>query len=257
MKIAILGAGAYGTALGNILVNNDYDVAYYDPKFEKDNLNEVLDGAEYVLYAAPSEAASELLPKLPHDLPLIVASKGFLNDRVFEPFIDWIVISGPGYAADIEARKTTRMTITDSRLEQLFATDFIQFDKTDDKRGVLMCGALKNVYALIAGTKNLERGSDEWNDYIKQVSEEIKSILIANGAKSETFELACGLEDLKLTCGLPSRNFEFGQKLALGNKSSSSKTIEGLNAINCIKRGEIVVPTEVKYLNEIKEISCN
>ena len=257
MKIAILGAGAYGTALGNILINNGHDVAYYDPKFEKDNLNETLDGAEYVLYAAPSEVADELLPKISCDLPLVIASKGFLNDRVFEPFIDWAVMSGPGYAADIEAQKITKMTITDSRLEQLFAADFIQFDKTDDKRGVLMCGALKNVYALIAGVKNLVRESSEWNDYIKQASEEIKSILVANGARAETFELACGLEDLKLTCGLPSRNFEFGQKLASGAKASTPKTIEGLNAINCIKRGEIVVPVEAKYLNEIKEILCN
>ena len=32
MKIAILGAGAFGTALGGILANKGYDVDYYDSK---------------------------------------------------------------------------------------------------------------------------------------------------------------------------------------------------------------------------------
>ena len=31
MKIAVLGAGAFGTALGGILADNGYDVDFYDP----------------------------------------------------------------------------------------------------------------------------------------------------------------------------------------------------------------------------------
>ena len=35
MKVAIMGAGAFGTALGGLLVENKYDVDYYDVKGNK------------------------------------------------------------------------------------------------------------------------------------------------------------------------------------------------------------------------------
>ena len=43
MKIAILGAGAFGTALGGILADNGYDIDYYDPKIEKENFFTLFD----------------------------------------------------------------------------------------------------------------------------------------------------------------------------------------------------------------------
>ena len=42
MKIAILGAGAFGTALGGILANKGLDIDYYDSKFEREKLSDVL-----------------------------------------------------------------------------------------------------------------------------------------------------------------------------------------------------------------------
>ena len=41
MIIAILGAGAYGTALGEILIKNGHNVRYYDPKFGRDDFIDV------------------------------------------------------------------------------------------------------------------------------------------------------------------------------------------------------------------------
>ena len=37
MKIAILGAGAFGTALGGILADKGYDIDYYDSRVETEN----------------------------------------------------------------------------------------------------------------------------------------------------------------------------------------------------------------------------
>ena len=48
MKIAILGAGAFGTALGGILADNGYDIDYYDPKIEKESLSQVLENAKII-----------------------------------------------------------------------------------------------------------------------------------------------------------------------------------------------------------------
>lgn len=143
MKIAVLGAGAFGTALGGILADKGYDIDYYDSKLEREKLSDVLADAKYIVLCVPSKAAPYLLPYLPKNKPLIVATKGILSDKVFADFKDFMVLSGPGFADDIKAAKDTKLTATDDRIIELFSTDYLTFDKTNDKRGVLMCGALK------------------------------------------------------------------------------------------------------------------
>ena len=255
MKIAILGAGAFGTALGEILAGKGYDIDYYDSKIEKENLAGVLEGAKYIVLAVPSIAAPFLLPYLPKDTPLIVATKGFLDAHNFKDFSDYMVLSGPGFAADIKAGKPTHLTATDDRVLELFETDFLSFDKTSDNEGVLMCGALKNVYAIYAGFLNLNPGSLEHEQFLTEVAEEMKALLKANHADPKTVDLACGRGDLRLTCALPSRNYEFGQILSKNPNARPEKTVEGLTALNKIKRGEIIVPEQATRLKELIKIS--
>lgn len=251
MKIAILGAGAFGTALGGILADKGYDIDYYDSKVERERLSDVLKAAKYIVLCVPSKATPYLLPYLPKNIPLIVATKGILTDVAFREFKDWMVLSGPGFADDIKARKKTFLTATDSRIVDLFNTSYIQFDFTDDRRGVLMCGALKNVYAILAGLKNLRRESGEWREFIRKTSEEMELVLEANGAEADTVELSCGIGDLKLTCGLPSRNYEYGNILKDNPKYEPTNTVEGLSAIRRIVRYEINVPAKAKLLKEV------
>lgn len=242
MKIAILGAGAFGTALGEILAGKGYDIDYYDSKIERENLSEVVSNASCIVLAVPSEAAPYLLPYLPKEKPLIIATKGFLDDHNFKDFADYMVLSGPGFAVDIKQGKETHLTCTDSRVEELFGTEFLDFDFTSDTRGVLMCGALKNVYALYAGILGLEPGTEKHEQYLTEVAEEMQALLSANGASPETVDLRCGEGDLRLTCALPSRNYEFGLILRENPGAKPEKTVEGLTALKKIKRGEIKVP---------------
>lgn len=253
MKIAIMGAGAFGTALGGILADKGYDVEYYDSKIGNKSLGDVLEGAKIIVLAIPSAAVSYLLPHLPKNLPLIVATKGILDDKLFQEFGDTMVISGPGFADDIKAGKETKLTATDSRVVEMFGTDFLTFDMTKDKRGVLMCGALKNVYAILAGLLDLKRGTSEWNDFIKAAAQEMKDILALNGAHPETVDLVCGIGDLKLTCDTPSRNYQYGCILRRDSNAKPDKTVEGLTALNKIKRGEIKIPDSVVLLCKLME----
>ena len=253
MKIAILGAGAFGTALGGILADNGYDIDYYDPKIEKENLSNVLDGAKYIILVSPSEAVSHLLPHLPKNVPLVIATKGLLGNKQFLQFKDYSVISGPGFADDIKQGKETYFTITDDRLEELFKAGYIEFDKTSDVNGVLMCGALKNVYAIQAGYLGLERDTLAWKKYIVSAVSEIRSILSLNYAEADTVSLYCGISDLELTCGYPSRNFEFGDLLRQDASYQPQKTVEGLSALKKIKRGEIKVPEDAFILKDLIE----
>lgn len=255
MKIAIMGAGAFGTALGGILAENGYDIDYYDSRKERERLSDVISDSKMILVAVPSASVPYLLPYLPKNKPLIIATKGILSDEAFKEFEDYMVISGPGFAADIKAHKKTHLTITDKRIEELFGRDYLVFDYTKDSKGVLMCGALKNVYAIYAGLKGLKRDTKEWENYIKNASNEMKLVLSTNGAKAETVDCYCGIADLILTCGYPSRNYEFGDLFRQNSNYKAEKTVEGISALKRIRRGEIVVPKEAVLLKELIEVS--
>lgn len=251
MKIAILGAGAFGTALGGILADKGHDVDFYDAKLEREKLAEVVDGAKVIVLAVPSSVAPHLLPYLPTNVPLIIASKGFLDAHYFDDFKDYMVLSGPGYADEIKARKKTKLTATDSRIVDLFGTDYLEFELTDDKKGVLLCGALKNTYAILAGILNLQPDGVSYHKFLNDAAFEMEEILVANGAKRETVDLSCGKGDLKITCFYPSRNYEFGQMLRKDPGYVAEKTVEGVSALKKIKRGDIVLPDNVPLLKDL------
>lgn len=251
MKIAILGAGAFGTALGGILAEKGYDIDYYDSRNSGDTLASTLADSKAIVLAVPSKAAPYVLPKLPKNVPLIVATKGILSSDMFDDFKDYMILSGPGFADDIKAQKKTILTATDDRIVDMFGTGYLSFDRTDDKRGVLMCGALKNVYAVMAGLLNLKEGTSEHSKYLKDVASEMKRILNENGASCDTVDLVCGKGDLKITCNYPSRNYEFGQILRKNPKAEPEKTVEGISALKRIKRGEIKVPEGAIILKDL------
>ena len=251
MKIAILGAGAFGTALGGIVAEKGYDIDYYDSRMERENLSKVLADAKYVILCIPSEAVPYVLPHLSKSQSLIIATKGILGDMTFSGFRDYMVLSGPGFAQDIKAHKKTLLTATDSRIVDLFTTEYLEFDFTDDRRGVLMCGALKNVYAILAGMKSLKRQTPAWREFINTATEEMETILEVNGADPSTVGLACGIGDLKLTCGMPSRNYEYGTIIKDNPGYEPKNTVEGLSAIRRIKRYDISVPEKAKLLKEV------
>lgn len=255
MKIAILGAGAFGRALGDVLEQNGHKIQFYDPRILKISLSEALADCKLALVAVPSFAIAHVLPHLSKDLPLIIATKGILSTDIFSPFTDVEAISGPGFAVDIVAGKQTHLTATSKPTAKLFTTEYLSFDLTDDFKGVLMCGALKNVYAILAGLYDLQRDSSQTKQFLKDVSEEMQALLWANGARPDTVKLACGIGDLELTCGFPSRNYEFGHTLRTHKFSEPDKTVEGLTALRKIKRGEIIIPENLRYLNEIIERS--
>lgn len=251
MKIAILGAGAFGTALGGILAEKGHDIDYYDSRHTSDNLRDTVSDVGLIILAVPSKAAPYVLPNIPHEKPLVVATKGILLDRFFSDFKDYMILSGPGFADDIKAHKKTILTATDKRIIDMFTTDYLTFDYTDDKRGVLMCGALKNVYAVMAGLLNLKEGTNEHSKYLRDVAKEMKMLLDENGASGNTVDLVCGKGDLKITCNYPSRNYEFGQILRKNPKAEPEKTVEGISALKRIKRGEIKVPDGAVILKEL------
>ena len=253
MKVAIIGAGAYGTALGGILAENGYDIDYYDPQIEKERLKDTLSGAGAILICIPSEVVMKLLSHLPKDKFLIIASKGFLSLKPFEEFEDYAVLSGAGFADDIKNGHRVSLTATDKRVVEMFSTNNVRFDTTNDKLGVFMCGALKNIYAIKAGMMKLSPNSKKKEAFLCDAVKEMAEILHENGARPSTIRLACGMKDLALTCGINSRNYRYGVEYSVNSNCKTDQTVEGLSALKRVKRGEIEIPEDAKILKGLLE----
>ena len=79
-----------------------------------------------------------------------------------------------------------------------------------DTLGIILCGALKNVYAIGAGLYGESDSSAASMPYLESAISEMQQILKANRADPETLRLSCGAADLVLSCAEGSRNFRFG-----------------------------------------------
>ena len=216
MKIAVLGAGAYGQVLGRLAEQNGHTVVFYDPyKFPRRSLKTATRGADAMLYVAPASAATELAPQLPLGVPLICASKGFLSDWAFREFADFTALGGAGFADDFQKNLTITLTTSSRLAEEILKHAQINFEYTEDTLGIMLCGALKNVYALGAGLLDCNTST-----YLDLAQREMAQILLYNDADPDTVQLACGGADLKLTCTADSRNYRFGQLVAELHKQS-------------------------------------
>ncbi len=269
MKITVFGAGAFGTALGNILKTNNHQVDFYDPiKYPNQGLTSIIENSEINVLAVPSSAASKLLLFLPQDRPLICASKGFLSIASFLPFKqNFSILSGGAFAADLAKQKNSTLTSTSQIIDQLFSAPYIKYDHTDDLLGVTLCGSFKNVYAIGAGYWDLKYGTLDFDDFINSSLDEIRRILIANNCDPKTANLSCGVNDLVITCASPaSRNYDFGVKLKTNSDFGIKvlagdikiETTEGLSTISQLdKTPSFIKPTNTPILDRIVALSLN
>lgn len=258
MNITILGAGAFGSALGEVLTTNGHTIKFYDPIKHPDiTLSSALENAEAMVMATPSHAVKKLLPDLPKNLPLIMTTKGFLSLAPFKDFENFSVMSGGTFAADLLAKHPTTITGTSQLAQQLFTNNWLTVEYSADTRGVLICGSLKNVYAIGAGLKNLDRHTPEFNNYAGNVLSELYQILEANRCDQATANKSCGITDLIITSTPASRNFTFGRELAKNPELTLrdvSVTTEGIFAAhNITSTPDFKKPADTPILDEILE----
>ena len=150
MRCAVVGAGAWGTALADLLARNKHDVrlwAYEPDVVESINtrhenvrflgghavapsvqaltdLAAAVKGAELVVFATPSHVLRSIVKSaaraLPPPTPLVVASKGIekgtlclMNEIVEQEIGDATVIalSGPSFAVEVVSSQPTAVVV--------------------------------------------------------------------------------------------------------------------------------------------------
>lgn len=273
MKIGMLGAGVYGTAIAKVLRANGHHVKFYDPyRYPEVLLEEIVRYAQVLFVATPAEVVSGLLKQMPaaaYEKPVIILTKGVMKPEVWGDFRYFELVSGPGFAEEIERGKRVKLTVAargalegETLAEDLLSNAQVKFDKTDDVAGVAMLSGLKNIYAIEAGRRGLAFGSSDFKEYVADAARECEQFLLKNGGFIETVRLSAGLGDLVLTCGSEqSRNYRFGQLLGgrrnalerrrLVRKFLRETTVEGLFAARGILKKDLTVPKEAEILTNI------
>ncbi len=255
--IAILGAGAFGTALACVLARGGQQVTLWSRR-EKPPVFPLPEGvtqtqtlperADATLLVLPAQQTAGFLAEhganLP-DAPLVLCAKG-IDKQTGEmqtaiaahhaPDLQAAILTGPGFATEIANGLPTALTLAcedetlGKALQQQLSTDRMRLYLTDDVTGAQLGGALKNVVAIGAGIViGAGLGESARAALMTRGFAEMRRLGVAMGGRDETFSGLSGLGDLALTCASPlSRNFAQGLALGAGEGQAIGKTVEGI-----------------------------
>lgn len=274
MRVAVIGAGSWGTALAILLARkgasvglfgrNTADLAsirdlrenrHYLPGFSIPEGVEAVSGKEELgdvdlwVVAVPSTGirwAASLLPEQPSKV--VLASKGLegagrlLGDVLFEvrPSAKLAALSGPNLAIEIVRGIPTAAVSAseDDEVAEYVRDAFIgpsyRVYVSNDRVGVELAGALKNVLAIAAGISDgLGFGDNTKGALLARGLHEMTSLGLAMGSRVETFMGIAGVGDLFATAASTlSRNYRVGRAIGEG-----APLLEALDRVGQVAEG--------------------
>jgi glycerol-3-phosphate dehydrogenase (NAD(P)+) len=262
-RVAVVGAGAWGTALALAAARAGRQVTLWGrdaaamaraaqtretPRLPGARLTPAitpttdpaaLGGAGLVILATPAQSFAETARLLPPGGVVLHASKGLdratgrrLSELIAEMRPGPVgVLSGPSFAADVGAGLPTAVTLAHPdeaagmAAAAALASPAFRPYWTADVPGVELGGALKNVLAIAAGIV-IGRGLGESARaaVIARGFAEMARVGAAMGGRPETFAGLSGLGDLVLTAtSAQSRNLSFGLALGRGEHAEAAR----------------------------------
>ena len=263
MKIAIIGNGAWGSALGQLSRRRGHATKVWGRHPQTNecaNLKETLRDAELILFAVPSHAMREVCLEVKSYLPkeslLVSMAKGIEQDtdlRMTEVIGEatkknkTAVISGPGFAEEVARGLPCAVVCAAAKeewakeVQRAFNGEDFRVYTSTDVIGVELGGSLKNVMAIAAGVcAGIGLGESALATLITRGLVELSRIGTALGGESQTFFGLSGVGDLVLTCSsTQSRNHQVGERLGRGESlehilSSLHGTAEGVKTARSI-----------------------
>ena len=265
MSVAIIGAGAFGTALAVSLAANgpvtlwgrDISWGRENPRLPgitlpaqvstTDDLAAI--SARTLLLALPAQKLGTFLAANAATLArpgrsFVSCAKGIDLETLQGPTAliaralpdaPVAVLTGPSFAADIARGLPTALTLASASpddalaLQHTLSTPNLRLYRSTDVAGAELGGALKNVIAIAAGAAiGAGLGDSARAAVITRGFAEMTRLATAMGAQAETLAGLSGLGDLVLTCtSEQSRNFRYGQALGRGAAFDAATTVEG------------------------------
>ena len=257
-SVAVIGAGAWGTALaiqaaraGNTVTLWARDPARAEaivasranPRLPGVRLPETIlatsampHAADAVLLAVPTQYLRGVLGRLPIGLaPLVVCAKGVEQTTLrlpleivadVRPGTPSAILTGPNFAHEVAAGLPAAAVVAASdaglrtSIAALLGTPSFRLYGNDDPIGAQVGGAAKNVIAIAAGAViGAGLGENARAALITRGVAELSRLAVALGGRAETMMGLSGLGDLLLTCtGPASCNFSLGLALGRGER---------------------------------------
>ncbi|MCL6268656.1 NAD(P)H-dependent glycerol-3-phosphate dehydrogenase [Sansalvadorimonas sp. 2012CJ34-2] len=224
------------------------------------DFDEAIDGADLIIVAIPSKAFRSVVKRLKGraEGKLVISTTKGVEAGTFDLMTDILhqevpgarigVLSGPNLAKEIMAKCITATVIAseDDELCQAVQTilhcDYFRVYSNHDRYGVEMGGALKNIYAIVAGlATSLGMGDNTRSMLITRGLAEMSRFAVTMGANPMTFLGLSGVGDLIVTCESKlSRNFRVGYALGEGKtlkqaEQELGQVAEGVNTLSLVR----------------------
>jgi glycerol-3-phosphate dehydrogenase (NAD(P)+) len=261
MKVTVLGTGAWGETLADLLQENLHEVVRWSRRSPQ-SLGDAIAQSEVVVSAVSMkgvESISQQVRTLGLDsaVAIVSATKGLatkglttadggktlaLPDRPSDlwlralPNNPVVILSGPNLSKEIQSRlpaAAVAASLQESAaivIQTIFNSQRFRVYTNNDPIGVELAGALKNVMAIATGAcDGLCLGTNARSALVTRGLAEMVRIAVGWGAQAETLYGLAGVGDLMATCSSPlSRNYQVGYRLAQGETISAIlETLEG------------------------------
>jgi glycerol-3-phosphate dehydrogenase (NAD(P)+) len=226
------------------------------------SLDDALNDCYIVFVAVPSasfrEVVREVATKVAKATLVVSLTKGIeaqgfrlMSQILSEEMPDnpVAVLSGPNLAREIAEGHITGSVIAsvspeiNVMIHDLLHTETFLVYSSHDTYGVELGGALKNVYAILAGLgAALEFGENTIGMLLTRSLAEMSQFAVQMGANPMTFLGLAGVGDLFVTCSSPlSRNYQVGYAVGKGEPLDEvlrgmGQVAEGINTLDLLKR---------------------
>jgi len=224
-------------------------------------LESVLAGRDIVFVAVPSHACRQVSRDMAQGLQpgsMVVSTTKGIEPSAFKLMSEVLreelpgqrlgVLSGPNLAREIAAREITATVIAsedgelNQRIQNLLHCSYFRVYASADPYGVELAGALKNIYAIIAGmAAAMGIGHNTVALIITRSLAEMSRFALQQGADPSTFLGLAGVGDLLVTCMSPlSRNYRVGFQLGQGKPldqvvAELGQVAEGVNTLRLVR----------------------
>ncbi len=251
-------------------------VAFHD-------MGAAVSNSDIVFVAVPSayfrQVVRDMLPWCRPDTILVSTTKGIESGtfklmsqilRQEAPGARIGVMSGPNLAKEIAARNLTGTVIASEHVsvresvQLVLKSEYFRVYTNDDMFGVELGGALKNIYAIIAGLASaMGMGHNTNSMLVTRSLTEMARFGRRLGADPMTFLGLSGVGDLIVTCSSPlSRNFRVGMGLGKGLSVEEAvaevgQVAEGVNTLQQVKHRADELDVYMPLVNGLYQIIYN
>lgn len=244
-KVAIIGAGEIGQAIGQVVRKNCSNVEFWDVDSSKveaqRTIMEVLNGITVLFLCVPSwgmrKALQEIYPHLAPDTVVVSLAKGMEEThKTMEELLTELLpsgqkvalLGGPMIAEEINKDLRGYAEIaaveydTYEKVAALFVDTNVLTSYSADVHGVAAAGVIKNIFTLAVGLEEYyDFGVNARGWLVTECLSEMEKIIAKLGGKPETARGLAGLGDFLAT--------------AFSKYSRNRQAIEGLASTGEIK----------------------